>query len=167
MTGVLTSFRASIAILLGARAAGALVGLGLGTMWQYQAAHSASTAPSALALLAGNLKGTAMVGLLSGVTGGVAGIAFNLVDGVRYGIAISGGVVAAPPHGPLAQVAAFAFPWLEFVAVSIAAAAPSVVFWRLWFNRKPLIAMRQIASGGTVVVLCLVVAAELEAWLFR
>lgn len=167
MTAALTSFRASIAILLGARAAGALVGLGLGTIWQYQALHSARTAPSALALLAGNLKGTAMVGLLSGVTGGVAGIAFNLIDGVRYGIAVSGGVVAAPAHGPLPQAAAFAFPWLEFVAVSVVAAAASVVFWRLWFNRKPLIQVRQLAAVGTAVAACLVVAAELEAWLLQ
>ena len=167
MTSVLTSFRASFGILLGARAAGAIVGLGLGTMWRYQAEQTAHAAPTALALLAANLKGTAMVALLSGVTGGLAGIAFNLVDGARYGIAVSGGVVAAPPHGPLAQVAATVFPWLEFVAVSAAAAAASVVFWRLWFNRTPLIAGRDLAAVGAVIAVCLVAAAELEALLLQ
>ena len=167
MTAVLTSFRASLGILLGARAAGAIVGLGLGTMWRYQANHTAHAAPTAMALLAANLKGTAMVALLSGATGGLAGIAFNLVDGARYGIAISGGVVAAPPHGPLAQAAATVFPWLEFVAVSAAAAATSVVFWRLWFNRTPLIAGRHLAAVAAVVAVCLVAAAELEALLLQ
>ena len=168
MTSALTSFRISFALLLGIRALGACGGVLLSQIWQHQPAlASAHATPSALALLTNNLRGAAVVGMLSGATGGVAGVIFNLVDGVRYGLAVSGGAVATPAHGLPAELAVIVFPWLEFLAVSASAAGASVVFWRAWFGRRPLLRTREAVAVAVGVVACLVAAAQMEAWLLQ
>src|SRR5207248_1765223 len=117
MRVALTSFRISIAAMLGARLLGALGGVLLSQIWQNEPALASARATfSAQSLLTGNLKGTAAVGLLSGATGGVAGLLFSLSDGLRYGLALSGGAVAAPAHGLAAEVAFLAVPWPEVPA---------------------------------------------------
>ena len=168
MRVALTSFRISIAAMLGARLLGALGGVLLRQIWQNEPALASARATfSAQALLTGNLKGTAAVGLLSGATGGIAGLLFSLSDGLRYGLALSGGAVATPAHGLPAELAFVAFPWLEFLAVSASAAGASVLFWRLWFGRRPLLQTRAALGVGVAIVVSLIVAAQLEAWLLQ
>jgi len=168
MTAALTSFRISLAMMLAARAVGAIGGLILSQIWQNgPALASTRTALSAQALLTSNLKGTAVVGLLSGATGGVAGLLFSFSDGLRYGLAVSGGAVATPVHGLPSELAAIVFPWLEFFAVSAIAAGASVLFWRLWFGRQPLLQTRSVVGVGIAIVVSLVAAAQLEAWLLQ
>ena len=168
MRVALTSFRISIAAMLGARLLGALGGVLLSQIWQNEPALASARATfSAQSLLTGNLKGTAAVGLLSGATGGIAGLLFSLSDGLRYGLALSGGAVATPAHGLPAELAFIAFPWLEFLAVSASAAGASVLFWRLWFGRRPLLQTRAALGIGVAIVASLIVAAQLEAWLLQ
>jgi len=168
MTAALTSFRISLAMMLAARAVGAIGGLVLSQIWQNgPALASTRTALSAQALLTSNLKGTAVVGLLSGATEGVAGLLFSFSDGLRYGLAVSGGAVATPVHGLPSELAAIVFPWLEFFAVSAIAAGASVLFWRLWFGRQPLLQTRSVVGVGIAIVVSLVAAAQLEAWLLQ
>jgi hypothetical protein len=168
MTAALTSFRISLALMLGARVVGAFGGLLLSQIWQNEPvlAH-ARRAFSAQVLLASNLKGTAVVGLLSGATGGVAGLLFSFSDGLRYGLAISGGVVATPAHGTASELAVVAFPWLEFLAVGAIAAGASVLFWRLWFGQRPLLQARPAVAVVIAIVACLIFAAQMEASLLQ
>lgn len=168
MTQVLTSLRATFAILVGARLLGAAGGILLGFVWQSDPARaSVRAAPSALALFTGNVKGAATVAVLSGATGGLAGLAFNLFDGVRYGLTLAAGTDAVSRGGLAAAVAGALFPWLEFLAVSAAAAWASVLFWKLWFGRGPLIPVAQTAAIAAGGLSGLVVAASLEGWLLR
>jgi hypothetical protein len=168
MTSVLTSFRASIALLLCARLVGTGGGLLFSQVWQSRPVlGSAHAAPTAQALLTTNLRGTAAVGLVSAVTGGVGGLLFNLSDGFRYGLAISTGSVATPAQGVPSEVAAVVFPWLEFLAVSGVAAGASVLFWRAWFGRRPLMQARHAGAVAIAIVACLIVAAQMEASLLQ
>ncbi len=168
MTAALTSFRTSIALMLGARVAGAFGGVLFSQVWQSRPVlASAHAAPSAQVLLLTNLRGIAVVGLLSAVTGGLGGLLFNFSDGFRYGLAVSGGSVAAPADGLQAGFAAAAFPWLEFFAVSGVAAGASVLFWRAWFGWRPPLQTRPAAAVVIAIFVCLVVAAQLEAWLLQ
>ena len=167
MTAVLTSFRTSIALMLSARAVGVFGGLLFSQIWQSRPVlASAHAAPSAQALLTTNLKGIAAVAVLSAVTGGLGGLLFNISDGFRYGLALSGGVVA-PAHSVPIGLAAAVFPWLEFLAVSGVAAGASVLFWRAWFGRRPLLQARPAIAVGVAIVACLIVAAQLEASLLQ
>lgn len=168
MTAVLTSFRTSVALMLGARVAGAFGGLLFSQIWQTRpVVASAHVAPSAQALLTTNLRGTAAVGLVSAMTGGVGGLLFNFSDGFRYGLAVSTGSVAAPTHGLPAALAATVFPWLEFLAVSCVAAGASVLFWRAWFGRRPLVPTRPAVALVIAIVACLIAAALMEASLLQ
>lgn len=168
MTAALTSFRTSIALMLGARVVGVAGGLLFSQIWQSRPVlASAHAAPSAQALLTANLRGTAVVGLLSAMTGGAGGLLFNLSDGFRYGLAVSGGAVATPALGIPSGLAVIAFPWLEFIAVSCVAAGASVLFWRVWFGGRPLLQTRPALAVGIAMVACLVVAAQLEASLLQ
>jgi hypothetical protein len=168
MTAMLTSFRASIAMMLGARLVGVFGGILFSQTWESQPVlASAHAAPSAQTLLAFNLRGTAVVGLVSAVSGGAGGLLFSLSDGFRYGLAISVGSVATPTHGVLSEVGAVMFPWLEFLAVSCVAAGASVLFWRLWFGRHPLLEARPAVAVLIAVVGCLMVAARIEASLLQ
>ncbi|HEV2032990.1 MAG TPA: hypothetical protein VGU71_02135 [Candidatus Dormibacteraeota bacterium] len=168
MTAVLTSFRTSIALMLGARVVGAFGGLLFSQVWQSRPVLAAAhAAPSAQALLTTNLRGAAVVGLVSAMSGGVGGLLFNFSDGFRYGLAISGGAVAAPAHGLPSGLAAVAFPWLEFLAVSFVAAGASVLFWRAWFGRQPLLRPRPAVAVVIAIVASLIVAAQMEASLLQ
>ncbi len=168
MTAALTSFRTWIALMLGARAVGAFGGLLFSQIWQSRPVlASAHAAPSAQTLLTTNLRGTAVVGLLSAITGGVGGLLFNFSDGFRYGLAVSDGSVATPLHGLPSELAAVTFPWLEFLAVSAIAAGASVLFWRVWFGRRPLLQTRPALAVVIATVACLIVAAQLEASLLQ
>jgi hypothetical protein len=119
------------------------------------------------ALLTNNLRGTAVVGVVSAVTGGAGGFFLNMSDGFRYGLATSAGSVATPAHGLTSEVAVAVFPWLEFLAVSCIAAGASVVFWRAWFGRRPLLRARPAMAVLIAIVGCLVVAAQIEASLLQ
>jgi hypothetical protein len=168
MTALLTSLRMSVALMLGARVAGAFGGLLFSRIWESRPVMaSAHTAASAQALLINNLRGAAIVGVVSAVTGGLGGLLFNFSDGFRYGLAVSGGSVAAPAHGLPAGLAAAVFPWLEFLAVSLIAAGASVLFWRAWFGRRPLLRPGPVLAICLAVVACLLVAAQLEASLLQ
>jgi hypothetical protein len=168
MTAALTSFRISFVAVLALRALSVCSGALLSPILQHQPALThARPAPSAMAILTNNLEGTAVVGVLSAATGGVAGLLFTLADGVRYGLTVSGGTVDAPARGLPAQLAAIGFPWLEFISVSAVAAGASVLFWRLWFGWRPVVRIRHAFAIVVATTICLVTAAELEAWLLR
>ncbi len=101
------------------------------------------------------------------LAGGVGGLLFNFSDGFRYGLAVSDGSVATPLHGLPSELAAVTFPWLEFLAVSAIAAGASVLFWRVWFGRRPLLQTRPALALVIATVACLIVAAQLEAALLQ